>query len=108
MTIVNYDGSITTDPRQLIYPQTVEEIQAVLRDTARYPAPVLRATTVASGLWNFFSGGMLDAVYVVYLVRDLGCRRHRSRRSLPLWAPPGLQAPFSAAASCAESVSGPG
>ena len=38
--IVNYDGSITTSPRQLVYPETVEEIQSVLRDSARYPSPV--------------------------------------------------------------------
>lgn len=39
-TIVNYDGSLTTTPQQLIYPQTVQEIQAVLRDSATYPSPV--------------------------------------------------------------------
>lgn len=39
-SIVNYDGSITANPQQLVYPQTVEEIQAVLRDSARYPSPV--------------------------------------------------------------------
>lgn len=39
-SIVNYDGSITTTPKQLIYPQTVEEIQSVLRDSATYPSPV--------------------------------------------------------------------
>jgi FAD binding domain/D-arabinono-1,4-lactone oxidase len=39
-TIVNYDGSITTTPRQLIYPQTVQEIQTVLRDSSTYPGPV--------------------------------------------------------------------
>ena len=33
-SIVNYDGSITASPQQLIYPETVEEIQAVLRDAA--------------------------------------------------------------------------
>ncbi len=38
--IVNYDGSITTNPQQLVFPQTVEEIQAVLRDSATYPSPV--------------------------------------------------------------------
>ena len=38
--LTNYDGSITTSPEQLIYPTTVEEIQAVLRDPARYPSPV--------------------------------------------------------------------
>jgi FAD/FMN-containing dehydrogenase len=38
--IVNYDGSITTSPQQLVYPETVEQIQAVLRDGARYPSPV--------------------------------------------------------------------
>lgn len=38
--IRNYDGSITTSPQQLVYPQTVEEIQAVMRDSVRYPSPV--------------------------------------------------------------------
>ena len=38
--VVNYDGSITTSPQQLIYPQSVEEIQAILRDPVTYPSPV--------------------------------------------------------------------
>lgn len=38
--VVNYDGSITAKPKQLVSPETVEEIQAVLRDSARYPSPV--------------------------------------------------------------------
>jgi len=38
--IVNYDGSITANPQQVVKPKNVEEIQAVLRDTARYPSPV--------------------------------------------------------------------
>ena len=38
--IVNYDGGITTSPQQLVYPETVEQIQAVLRDSAQYPSPV--------------------------------------------------------------------
>ncbi len=38
--IVNYDGSITATPQQLVYPETVEEIQAILRDPAKYPGPV--------------------------------------------------------------------
>jgi hypothetical protein len=39
-TVVNYDGSITASPQQLAYPQTVEDIQAILRDPATYPSPV--------------------------------------------------------------------
>jgi FAD/FMN-containing dehydrogenase len=39
-TVVNYDGSITASPSQLVHPATVEDIQAVLRDTVRYPSPV--------------------------------------------------------------------
>lgn len=39
-TLTNYDGSITTTPQQLVYPETVAEIQAVLKDAARYPGPV--------------------------------------------------------------------
>lgn len=38
--ITNYDGSITVVPQQLVYPETVEELQAILRDSARYPSPV--------------------------------------------------------------------
>lgn len=37
---VNYDGSITASPQQLLYPQSVEEIQAVLLNAAGYPSPV--------------------------------------------------------------------
>ena len=39
-TIVNYDGSITTTPQHLMYPETVEDIQAILRDSSMYPSPV--------------------------------------------------------------------
>src|SRR5215469_16382932 len=38
--IVNYDGSIAASPQQLVYPQTAEEIQAVMRDGGWYPGPV--------------------------------------------------------------------
>ena len=38
--VVNYDGSIHCSPRQLVYPHSVEELRAVMRDAARYPSPV--------------------------------------------------------------------
>jgi hypothetical protein len=38
--VVNYDGSITANPQQLVVAQTVQDIQNVLRDTAAYPSPV--------------------------------------------------------------------
>ena len=38
--VVNYDGSITAAPQQLVYPKTVEEIQSILRDTVGFPGPV--------------------------------------------------------------------
>ncbi len=38
--IRNYDQSIATSPAQLVVPETVEDIQAVLRDPATYPSPV--------------------------------------------------------------------
>jgi len=38
--IRNYDGSIVTSPQQLVYPETVEEIQAVLRDPVKFSSPV--------------------------------------------------------------------
>jgi hypothetical protein len=39
-TIVNYDGSISVTPQQVVLPKKVEDIQAVLRDRTRYPSPV--------------------------------------------------------------------
>lgn len=38
--IVNYDGSISASPREHVFPETVADLQAILRDTARYPGPV--------------------------------------------------------------------
>ncbi len=38
--ISNYDGSIVTNPLQVVYVETVADIQAVLRDRAQYPSPV--------------------------------------------------------------------
>lgn len=38
--ITNYDGSLHASPAELVMPETVEEIQAILRDRERYPGPV--------------------------------------------------------------------
>src|ERR1700679_344430 len=38
--IANYDGSITTSPQQLVYPQSVQDIQSILRDSVTYSGPV--------------------------------------------------------------------
>lgn len=38
--VVNYDGSITASPQQLLYPETVDQIQVILRDPVTYPSPV--------------------------------------------------------------------
>jgi len=39
-SVTNYDGSITTTPQQLVQPQTVAELQEILRNRERYPGPV--------------------------------------------------------------------
>ena len=39
-TITNYDGSIVTAPQQFVRPESVEEIQEIMRQTDRYPSPV--------------------------------------------------------------------
>jgi FAD/FMN-containing dehydrogenase len=39
-TLTNYDGSVVTTPQQLVRPESVEELQAVLRQPSRYPSPV--------------------------------------------------------------------
>ena len=38
--IRSYDGGNTANPRQLVHPTTVSEIQDVLKDSARFPGPV--------------------------------------------------------------------
>src|SRR5258707_5143528 len=48
-----------------MWPDIVEGLRVVVRN------PILRATTLASMTWNLFSGGLLDAIYVLYLSRDL-------------------------------------
>jgi hypothetical protein len=38
--VTSYDGSIVARPRQLVRPETVEELQDILRQSDRYPSPV--------------------------------------------------------------------
>ena len=38
--IWNYDGGITASPAQLVSPESVAEIQSILREADRYPGPV--------------------------------------------------------------------
>ncbi len=39
-SITNYDGAIVTTPQEYVHPKSVEELQAILRDTNKYPGPV--------------------------------------------------------------------
>jgi len=39
-TVTNYDGSLVSTPQQLVRPQSVEDLQAILRQRDRYPSPV--------------------------------------------------------------------
>lgn len=38
--LVNWDGSIVMRPHVIAYPATVDELVAIMKDTARYPSPV--------------------------------------------------------------------
>jgi hypothetical protein len=38
--ITNYDGGVVTVPQKIVRPESVEELQAILRDPARFPSPV--------------------------------------------------------------------
>jgi FAD/FMN-containing dehydrogenase len=38
--ITNYDGGVVTVPQKVVRPESVEELQAILRDTERFPGPV--------------------------------------------------------------------
>lgn len=39
-SIVNYDGAVTASPRKLVRPESVADIQRILRDAIGFPAPV--------------------------------------------------------------------
>ena len=39
-SITNYDGAIVTTPQEYAHPKSVEDLQAILRDTNKYPGPV--------------------------------------------------------------------
>jgi FAD/FMN-containing dehydrogenase len=39
-TLANYDGSVVTSPQKVVRPESVEELQAILRDAEQFPAPV--------------------------------------------------------------------
>jgi FAD/FMN-containing dehydrogenase len=38
--VVNYDGSVAFSPQQIVCPASAADIQAVMRDPVKYPAPV--------------------------------------------------------------------
>ena len=40
VTITNYDGGIATTPQRVVTPSNVEDLQAAMRDTTRYPSPL--------------------------------------------------------------------
>ena len=82
----NYDGSITSTPAQLATPTTVAEIQAILRDSGRYPSPV-RAMGSYHSLTPCASsdGGTI--------IRMSGLKRiiHIDREKMTITAEAGLQ-----------------
>jgi FAD/FMN-containing dehydrogenase len=38
--ITNYDGGVVTLPQKVVRPESIEELQAILKDTERFPGPV--------------------------------------------------------------------
>lgn len=48
-----------------LWPDIVDGLRIVVKQ------PVLRALTLSSATWNFFSGGLLDALYILYLSREV-------------------------------------
>jgi MFS family permease len=51
--------------RQRLWVEIVDGLQVLVKQ------PVLRAITLSGATWNFFSGGVLDALYVLYLSREM-------------------------------------
>jgi len=39
-TVTNYDGSISSSPQQLVRPNSIEELQSILKQRDKYPSPV--------------------------------------------------------------------
>jgi FAD/FMN-containing dehydrogenase len=40
LQLTSYDGGVVTLPQKLVRPESVEELQAILRDSERFPSPV--------------------------------------------------------------------
>jgi FAD/FMN-containing dehydrogenase len=38
--LVNWDGSVVQHPTTIVYPRSVEEIVAIMKDAKRYPSPI--------------------------------------------------------------------
>ena len=39
-TLTSYDGGVVSSPQRLVRPQSIDEIQAILRDPEQFPSPV--------------------------------------------------------------------
>ena len=39
-SVSSYDGSIVSTPQELVRPESVEELQTILKQRDRYPSPV--------------------------------------------------------------------
>ena len=39
-TLTNYDGSVTATPQRVVRPETVEELQTILKRPDQFPSPV--------------------------------------------------------------------
>ena len=76
-TIVNYDGSVSMTPQQVVRVGTVADIQAVLRDTARFPSPVRAMGSGHSLTPCFASDGTVIDMSGMNRVIDIDTAGHR-------------------------------
>ena len=85
MQITNYDGGVVTLPQKLVRPESVEELQAILQDTKRFPSPVRAMGSFHSLTPCASSSGTIVSMSGLKKIRDLNAQ------TMTLTAQAGLQ-----------------
>jgi FAD/FMN-containing dehydrogenase len=83
--MTNYDGGVVTVPQKVVRPESVEELQAVVRDTERFPSPVRAMGSFHSLTPCASSSGTIVSMSGLKKIQ------HLDRQNMTLTAQAGLQ-----------------
>ena len=84
-TITNYDGGVVTVPQKIVRPESVDELQAMLGDPARFPSPVRAMGSFHSLTPCASSSGTIVSMSGLKKIRNL------DPKNMTLTAQAGLQ-----------------